>query len=66
MKDAECAETNEKSILQFFFSSYGHFYIQNMVNFRWIFIQNSKNKNLRQFQFNVLLQFRDQKINGVI
>ena len=33
MKDAECAESNEKSNFRFLFSQ-GHFCIQNMVNFQ--------------------------------
>ena len=33
-KDAEYAETNEKSIYDFYFSSHGHFCTQNVVNFR--------------------------------
>ena len=34
MKDAECAESKENQISDFYFSSYGHFCTQNMVNFR--------------------------------
>ena len=31
----------------FYFSSYGHFCTQNIVNFLWIFTYNSKNKNCK-------------------
>ena len=35
----------------FYFSSYGNFCTQNMVNFRWIFTHSSKNKNRQKNVF---------------
>ena len=35
----------------FYFSSYGYFCTQNIVNFRWIFTHSSKNKNCKKKYF---------------
>ena len=48
MKNAGCAETNEKSIIDFYFLRYGCFYTQNWsisTNFEYKFDRNSKIKN---------------------
>ena len=45
MKDAECAETNEKSIFDFYFSSYGN------PKFSMKFHDNSKNKNRKNLKY---------------
>ena len=47
MKDVECSESNVKSIFSFsdfYFSSYGHFYTQNMVSFWPIFTKTFSQK----------------------
>ena len=41
----------QNQFFDFYFLRYGNFCNQNMVNFRWIFLKNSKNKNRKILKY---------------